>query len=153
MTQIIANTSKEYPCIMCGGPGNIIREDAVNPRVKCRNCNFMYDAKDSQELAERGQIPSGPPDLPEIEEENANVNIDKPNTYNGSNNTATDQRGTLSIPRSPSHIFITKDRKIFEFTTEKDFKKKLLKWESSSRRYDVFQLMKFEYSVKVDVRN
>lgn len=148
--RLTSNTTKDYPCIQCGGPGNIVKE-GDNPRLKCLDCGMMYDGNDSKALKERGEIPTEAPKIKEDPPE-----PDRPSPMQGELIAGPAEHKRLplitALPRNPSHVILSKNRKEFDFVTEKTFKKKILEWEASGKNYDVFQLMKFEYSVTVDLK-
>ena len=55
--RLLKNTDQAYVCTNCGADNvSIIREDKVNPRLKCNNCNFMFNGQDSKAAEEAGGI-------------------------------------------------------------------------------------------------
>lgn len=144
MAHLMNNTSKRYPCPNCGTPGNIIREGA-DPRMKCNNarCNFMYDGSASLAAVEANAIPDKPIELddPIAEPLEPEVPVIR----------ATTTAHSTKLPRTLSFVVVSKDRIDFEFTTKKGLKRVIFEWETSNRRYEVFELSPKKVSANVDI--
>lgn len=151
MAHLIRNTDKNYPCVNCGAPGNIVRE-GPDPRLKCTQCGFLYDASASKEAEDAGVVPDGPPKLddttppltPPLSSETKSI-VERVAEKLES------QASSTKIPRSPSYVFVSKDRSLSEFTTKKNLKVTTLQWETSGRKYDVFELQPKQVSAKVHI--
>lgn len=159
MAHLTSNTEKTYPCIFCGSKSaNIIRESSSleSTRIKCNDCNGVYAASDSKELQEKGQLPDGPPVVQEPVQPASKdgggrdpVVRDQPSKDAVVSENRPSDRG--SVPRTPSFVFISKDRAITEFYTRRDLKKAVLSWEHRGVKYDVFELNPKKISAKVDI--
>lgn len=137
------NTEKDFPCTRCGAPGNVIREGA-NPRLKCVACNFMFDASDSLAAKEAGNVPQSVPEMQDNVAELPRANAEPKEIGN---------RPITSpeIPRTPSYVFVSKDRAQHEFCTRRDLTKTALKWQLSDDSYDVFELSPKKINAKISI--
>lgn len=157
-----SNTEKSYPCIHCGSESaNIVRE-GDDPRLKCNQCNGMYQASQSIALQEAGGLPE--PHEPTAEEKlraDKAKKMEEREPIEKTRETAKAEQSTdeqdyqrverrPGIPRTPNFVLITKDRKDFRFVTQKDLKKVVLEFEAREKKYDVYQLTPKQASVKVD---
>lgn len=152
--RIIRNTDKSYPCVHCGSEqSSIIREDPKGDqraaRVKCNDCNGTYVAGDSIDAQAAGAIPDGPPNLPPVPE--YDEPMPAPDEVIIEEAPKVQQEVDRKIPRIPSYVFISKDRLTTEFSTKKSFRKTLLKWETSTEKFDVFELTPKSFSIKIDI--
>lgn len=131
---------------MCGTSGNIIRE-GPDPRIKCNNarCNFMYDGSVSRAAVEANSIPEKPPELdePTYEEEQPASKASKGEVVHTTR--------AKRLPRTLSYVVVTKDRSDFEFTTSKGLKRVIFEWETSNKRYELFELTPKKVSANVDI--
>lgn len=156
------NTEKVYPCIHCGSESaNVVRE-GDDPRLKCNQCNGMYQASQSLALQQAGELPE--PHEPTTEEklraeQAAKIAEREPIEkakdterfeYPTSQEDSPRVERRVGIPRSPDFVLVTKDRKDYRFVTKKDLKKVVLEFESREKKYDVYQLTAKQASVKVD---
>lgn len=150
--RMMKNTDKEYPCTNCGSiNSNIVREGA-NPRLKCSDCNFMFNGSDSLAAKEAGAIPDGPPEIqepfipePPVEAERSSADVP---TVNGGTGTG---EASIKVPRTPSHVFIAKRRDKVEFCTKKDLKRVAVKWQYENIPHDVFELLPKTIRAKVEI--
>ena len=159
--RILKNTDKIFNCVQCGAEtSNIVREDpkGTNPRLKCTGCNFLFDAQDAEAAKEAGAIPVSSPETlakavdPEVEihSSSGNKTIAVPEFEN---HTPSEEMGMFTvnkIPRTPTYVFIAKDKSRVEFCTSKEVKKLALKWEQGGS-YDVYELNPKQFDVKVDI--
>lgn len=150
MAHITPNTDKDLPCVSCGGPGNIIREGA-DPRLKCLRCNFLYNGSDSEAAKEAGNIPDGPPVIPDTTLPKVDRNLREPITDLPKVSQEIPPSSLAKIPRTPSYVFISKDRTGVEFATKKTLKQIALRWETQGRTFDCFELNPKKVSAKVTI--
>lgn len=146
------NTDKEYPCVNCGSiNANIVRE-GDDPRLKCNECGIMFDGSASLEAKEADAIPDSAPEIaednprevqPRGKERGVQLSNDLQPLF--------DANKPKKIPRYVDYVFISKDRKQYEFISERDLKKIALKWESEGKKYELYQLTSKKSSVKVDI--
>lgn len=143
------NTDKEYPCVNCGSiNANIVRE-GDDPRLKCNDCGMMFNASASLEAKEADAIPDS---APQIEEQEPVVNDPEPRRVQQSDLEALyESNKPKKIPRYVDYVFISKDRKQYEFISERDLKKTALKWESEGKKYELYELQSKKSSVKIDI--
>lgn len=148
-------TDKEYPCTHCGSKSyTIVRQDDKNPRLKCASCNFIYSGEDSERALNSGEIPeSSPETLAEAADAHREVAKDRPETERLQeaepfhSPPATD----INIPRTPKFVFLSKDRKRSEFSTQKDVKAVALRWEAQGINYEVYELTPKKFEVNVNI--
>lgn len=146
------NTTQELPCVICGSLGNIVRE-APNPhetRVKCNSCGHTYSKQDSLDAKQAGAIPDAPPENVEKFKPIPTEEVVPPPLPEHSPSKNIDVTGTLSVPRTPAFVFVSKDRKTVQFCTKKDLKKTALQWETLGKRYDMFELQAKKVSAKIE---
>lgn len=150
--QMISNTDKEYPCVNCGGTNVSIIREGHNPRLKCNACSFLFDGANSLAAQEADAIPESSPETLEAafepDREYAAV-IDEPDKPVITNVSQVPHK--VPIPKLPKYVFISKDRKYFNFVTEKSLKSQALSWEASGRKYDLFELTAKKSVVKLDI--
>lgn len=140
------NTDKEYPCVQCGSiNANIIRE-GDDPKLKCNDCNMVYQASVSLDAKEAGAIPEEAPVLQEQAPPPRQPVENKVSSDDVKENAA-----KLKIPRTVDYVFIAKNRREAEFVSSRDFKKVALKWESAGKNYELYQLNQKKSSVKIDI--
>lgn len=146
--RLLQNTSKEFPCVMCGSSGNVIREsmDNTTKRIKCNKCNFVYSAQDSLDAQEVGTIPDGPQELQDKTPSGRHIKRgdEEPKSENK-------QSSPVHIPKTPAYCFISKDRRRSEFISKRDLRKAILKWEYENINFDVFELHTKKVSAKIDL--
>lgn len=146
----MSNTTQNLPCVLCGAPGNIVREapNQSDVRVKCSSCGHTYSKMDSLDAQAAHQIPeyAGPAPEPAYHPEQE-VMPPSPEPSRSQNSTDT---GTLAVPRTPAFVFVSKDRKTVEFCTKKDLKRKALQWETTGKTYDMFELLPKKVSAKIE---
>lgn len=144
---LISNTDKDYKCVQCGdGNISVIRADKENPRLKCNGCSFLFDANDALAAEKAGAIPSSSPETL--------AGAEDPTTIEAHVNHVMDkvrETKAVRVPRYPKYVLVTKDRSDYAFTTQKDFKKVALTWESFGYKYDIFELTSKKLDVKVDI--
>lgn len=160
MAHIISNTEKVYACIFCGSrSANIVREASSleATKVKCNQCSAVYTASDSKELEERGGLPDGLPDIPEAVHtgdigRRDGVEIDaRENDLPVSGDPIAPLKQS-SLPKTPSFVFISKDRTTTEFCTKRELKRTVLAWTHLGTKFDVYELHPKKISAKIDIQ-
>lgn len=161
MAHFINNTDKEYPCTNCGtASGNIVRE-GTDPKLKCLSCGFLFLVSDSESAKNAGQLPTEPirPSTQTLDESTIaklQVRANESNVQDSIRQQTSDRSNipTTSypkLPRSPSYVFLTKDRRRSEFCSKKYLKSITLRWESEGLRYDVFELVSKKVETKINI--
>lgn len=160
MAQLRMNTSQEYPCLMCGTLGNIIRESQVDEerRIKCNDtrCSFIYTAKDSIDAKNAGLIPEGKreptPDPVEepVEDRTEAPERDQPITRSEAR-VSNETRRSEKAPRSPSFVILSKSRLESEFCTRKNLQSRVIHWVAQSKKFDVFELHPRKVEAKLSI--
>lgn len=148
-------TDKEYPCTHCGSQSySVVRQDDKNPRLKCSSCNFIYNGEDSERAQNSGEIPeSSPETLAEAAEAHREIAEDRPESKSSEFGEPfrTAPATNINIPRTPKFVFLSKDRKRYEFSTQKDVKAVALRWEAEGINYEVYELTPKKFEVNVNI--
>lgn len=147
----IRNTDKDYPCTNCGSDRTSIVREGSDPRLKCSSCNFMFNASDSKKAKDAGAIPA---EAPKIEPPQSDpMKVDRGIKIDEKRPIARLEPKKDSIPRTPSYVLISKNRKHteVEFATLKTLKGTILKWQSEDKGYDIYELQKKSVQVKVAI--
>lgn len=144
------NTDK-YECVNCTSDNVSIIRESENPRLKCNSCQFMFNATDFHAAKEAGAIkPSSAEALAEADEPER---ITYPETglvrHSTEPHAYIPLTDAVSAPKTPSHLFLSKDRLTYELCTKSSFKKTAIIW--SDRKYDVYELKRIKLNVKVDI--
>ena len=160
--KLLNSTDKSYNCVHCGS-GNIqvIRNDSKtgNSKLKCSDCNFLFTSEDAESAKKAGAIPASSPEAlakasdPEIEVHKLPTTartIDVPKFEKDLKAPQLLAFTTNKIPRTPTYVFVSKDRTRVEFCNSKEVKKLALKWEQGGS-YDVYELSPKQFDVKVDI--
>lgn len=149
--RMMRNTEKTLLCTHCGAPGNVVREsdDPAQKKLKCLRCNFMYTAADSEAAHAAGAIPDGPPPEPQPEERERNVRQVREDSTKRVD--PLPEVSVTKIPRTPSYVFISKDRASSEFTTKKNVKAVALRWEYEGISYDMFELSLRRVNANIEI--
>lgn len=143
--------SDNYPCVVCGSTGQIVRR-SVDPRVKCTKCGFTYDASESLNMKEKGQIPEARQELQDPNPpSNTDVSRQIPTETQRAGDTTSEPTRGRNIPRSPGFVFLSKDRQDYEFCSKRDLEKVALRWQIGNKTYDVFQLSPKKVSAKLSI--
>lgn len=148
---LISNTNKDYKCTHCGSVGvSVVRQDSVNPRLKCNTCSFVFNAKDSEAAELAGAIKESSKEVLEAAETPETTINDYSKTNNSDNRSVLSRTSELpktsKIPITPKYVFIDKKRTKTEFCTEKQFRKVAMKWELEGN-YDVYELFKWKFDI------
>lgn len=154
------NTEKSIPCTNCGSEHtSVIREapSAEDKKLKCLRCNFLFTEADSLGAQSAGSIPDGPPELDPQQEitqnwikEGKKSPEDEVSTGRGPGNNLIGK--TIPLPRTITHIIISKDRFGYDFCNKRTLKKTILSWEHAGKKYDVFELHPKKVSAKIDIQ-
>lgn len=147
---------KEYPCTHCGSESyTVVRQDDKNPRLRCSSCNFVYSGEDSEKAVNSGAIPESSPETlakaAEPHREIADEYEETPTTGEPFNRTTPVPATNINIPRTPKFVFLSKDRKRSEFSTQKDVKSVALRWEAEGINYEVYELTPKKFEVNVNI--
>ena len=159
--KILPSLDKTYSCVQCGVDNNsVIQKDpkGKNHRLKCNSCGFLFNSQDADAAKEAGAIPSSSPETlaaasdPEVE---IYASPKESKTSRFPSEPVGPKPKELAvfankIPRTPSFVFVSKDRSRAEFCNFKEVKKVALKWEQWGK-YDVFELNPKQFDVKVDI--
>lgn len=149
-----------YPCVQCGSENvKIIRSDAQNPRCRCGSCGFVFNGADSLAAEKAGAIKASSAESLASAEEPTSKTYE-PGAIEEAEKTMTEYLQTpyatlvedagLRIPRTPSFVFLSKDRRRYEFCTKKTLKRTAMKWELTGP-YDVFELAAKKFDLKFDI--
>lgn len=149
-------TDKEYPCTHCGSKSyTVVRQDSKNPRLRCSSCNFVYSGEDSEKAVNSGAIPES---SAETLAEAADAHREVADEYEATSRTQepVDRRApvpatNINIPRTPKFVFLSKDRRRSEFSTQKDVKSVALRWEAEGINYEVYELTPKKFEVNVNI--
>lgn len=147
---------KEYPCTHCGSKSyTVVRQDEKNPRLRCSSCNFVYSGEDSEKAVNSGAIPeSSAETLAEASEPHREVADEyevSPKMKELLDRPAPVPATTINIPRTPKFAFLSKDRKRYEFSTQKDVKTVALRWEAEGINYEVYELTPKKFEVNINI--
>lgn len=159
MAHMIRNTDKEYFCVHCGSDQTTIVRESPDPRLKCLRCNGLFDASQSTAAKEANALPDGInpaaedpsiPDATSFKRDSASVQgagVSSGSTTSKSRVVEASGR----VPRTPNYVLVSKDRTRTEFTTSKDIKRVVLRWQYEDVKFDVFELQAKQVSAKVDI--
>lgn len=149
--RIVSNTDKTFHCIQCGSTATSIVRESPDPRLKCNDCNFLFNGSDSKAAEEAGAIPNGPPKLQESVLPKTPRSESQGKETQPSVNVSENRSTELSIPRTPSYVFISKKRDAVEFCNKKDLKRVAVKWQYENIPHDVFELSAKLIRAKIEI--
>lgn len=154
----------EYKCVTCGSSNvSIVRQDKANPRCKCNKCGFLFNGVDAERAGEAGAIPeSSAETLASTDEPKRETVEDKitapvplyPELVSVQKSAQSlTIRNQPGLPRVPKYVFITKNRKLpqTEFTSDKDLKRTVFRWEHNELPYDVYELVPKKFDVELNI--
>lgn len=142
----------DYRCTVCASYNiSVIRQDAVNPKLKCNACKFTFNGKDSAAADAAGVIqPASPEVLATATEPEREVIPHGQSTAASVQHNGNGAVTLPALPKMPSHLFIDKVRSNFEVCSKRDFKKVAVRW-SQGGSFDIYELKKIQLKVKVDI--
>lgn len=148
LAHVIKNTDKEFPCVNCGSQNVSIVREGTDPRLKCNapGCGFTFNGSDSLDAKAKGSIPDAPPVLQDPSPERTPDFLGDPNPL------IYTETVVKKLPRTLSYVIVSKDRTKHEFCNTKELKKLVLKWETSGKPYEVFELQSKQITARVDIQ-
>lgn len=161
--EILKTNNEAYRCIQCGAEEiSVIREDPKkqNHRLKCGGCGFLFSVENAQNAEKAGAIPaSSPESLANAADPETEIHTPSEQAARSVRTFPSEPQGVKpkeiavfanKIPRTPTYVFVSKDRTQAEFCNSKEVKKLAMKWEQRGK-YDVFELNPKQFDVKVDI--